>query len=126
MRLSFPASPPHSDLEKLSVEEIRPLLAAFESFRPHARPRLRLMLEAPGATGSGLEPAAPWELRLREDFLSRYGPALLPLPESLETSRLYLALKLSTRYMDDGIREAAQELFSALAFLASVSLGIPT
>jgi hypothetical protein len=111
-------------LEKLTVEEIRPLLAAFESFRPRAGPRLRLMLESPGATGSGHGPAAPWELRLRENFLSRYGPALLPLPESLETSRLYLALKLSTHYMDDGIREAARELFSAPAFLASVSLSV--
>jgi hypothetical protein len=82
------------------------------------------MLDAPGTTGSGFAPAAPWELRLREDFISLYGPSLLPLPESLETSRLYLALKLSTRYMDDGIREAAQELFSAPAFLASVSLSV--
>ncbi|HYO73349.1 MAG TPA: hypothetical protein VEU33_45520, partial [Archangium sp.] len=53
-----------------------------------------------------------------------YGPALLPLPESLESSRLYVALKLSSRYMDDGIREAAQELFNAPAFLASVSLSV--
>jgi hypothetical protein len=111
-------------LETLGVEEIRPLLAAFESFRPHARPRLRLMLDATGATDSRQETAAPWEMRLREDFLSRYGPALLPMPEFLETSRLYLALKLSTRYMDDGIREAARDLFSAPAFLASVSLSV--
>ncbi|WP_147332903.1 hypothetical protein [Archangium gephyra] len=124
LRLSFPASLLHHDLEQLRAEEIRPLLAAFESFRPHARPRLRLMLDATGATGLGLAPAAPWELRLREDFFSRYGPALLPVPASLETSRLYLALKLSTRYMDDGIREAAQELFNAPAFLASVSLSV--
>ena len=124
LRLSFPAALPHPNLEKLSAEEIRSLLTAFESFRPHARPRLRLMMEAPGATGPRLVTAAPWELRLREDFISRYGPALLPMPASLETSRLYLALKLSIRYMDDGIREAAQELFSAPAFLASVSLSV--
>jgi len=124
LRLSFPTSVPSLDQERLSVEEIRPLLAAFMSFRPRATPRLRLMLESPGRTGSGQGTATPWELRLREEFLSQYGPALLPVPESLETSRLYLALKLSTRYMDDGIREAAQELFSAPAFLASVSLSV--
>jgi hypothetical protein len=107
------------------VEEIRPLLVAFASFRPPAGPRLlRLMLESPGVADSGQGSVAPWELRLREDFFSRYGPALLPVPGSLETSRLSLALKLSTRYMDDGIREAAQELFSAPAFLASVSLSV--
>ncbi|WNG42947.1 hypothetical protein F0U60_01695 [Archangium minus] len=80
------------------------------------------MLEA-NSTRSGLGPA-PWELRLREDFFSRFGPALLPVPESLETSRLYVALKLSTRYMDEGFREAAQELFSAPAFLTSLSLSV--
>jgi len=124
LRLSYPASAHHSDLAKLDVEEIRPLLAALGSFRPHVRPRLRLMLEAPGATGPTQGTAAPWELRLREEFFSQYGPALLPLPESLETSRLFLALKLSTRYMNDGIREAAQELFSAPVFLTSVSLSV--
>ncbi|WP_309891159.1 hypothetical protein [Archangium sp.] len=124
LRLSFPPQVSSLDQERLSVEEIRPLLAAFMSFRPRATPRLRLMLETPGGTGSSQGTAAPWELRLREEFVSQYGPALLPMPESLETSRLYLALKLSTRYMDDGIREAAQELFSAPAFLASVSLSV--
>ena len=124
LRLSFPPRVPSIDQERLSVEEIRPLLSAFMSFRPRANPRLRLMLETPGGTGSGQETAAPWELRLREEFLSQYGPALLSVPDSLETSRLYLALKLSTRYMDDGIREAAQELFSSPVFLASVSLSV--
>jgi hypothetical protein len=118
LRLSFPAPPTHSGMEKLSVKEIRPLLAAFGSFRPPAHPRLRLMLESPGAAGLTQGPASPWELRLREEFLSQYGPALLPVPDSLESSRLSVALKLSTRYMDGGIREAAQELFSAPAFLA--------
>jgi hypothetical protein len=111
-------------MERLGLGEIRPLLAAFDSFRPPARPRLRLMREWPGTPSLGQEPATSWELQLREDFLSQYGPALLPLPESLETSRLYIALKLSTRYMGEGFREAAQELFSAPAFLASVCLSV--
>ncbi|HZH16702.1 MAG TPA: hypothetical protein VE057_20275 [Archangium sp.] len=37
---------------------------------------------------------------------------------------MLLALQHSTRYMDDGIREAAQELFNAPAFIVSVSLSI--
>jgi hypothetical protein len=124
LRLSFPATELPSGMEQLRPEEIRPLLAAFESFRPPARPRLRLMREGPAASGSGHGPVAPWELRLREDFLSQFGPALLPLPESLETNRLALAFKLSTRYMGEGFREAALELFSAPAFLASVCLSV--
>jgi hypothetical protein len=124
LQLSAPVSAPHSSLVRLGVEEIRPLLAAFGAFRPPVRPRLRLMLEARGVTGPNRGTTAPWELRLREDFFSQYGPALLSVPDCLETSRLYLALKLSTRYMDDGIREAAQELFNSPVFLASVSLSV--
>jgi hypothetical protein len=61
---------------------------------------------------------------LREEYLSRYGPALLPLPQSLETSRLFLALKLSPRYMGAGVRQAARELFSSPIFLSSVALSV--
>ncbi len=110
-------------METLRVEEIRPLLAAFDSIQPRAHPQLRL-LETPGGIRSNRGSLSSWERGLREDFLSRYGSALLPVPDSLETSRLLLALKLSTRYMDDGIREAAQELFSSPAFIVSVSLSI--
>ncbi|HYO69735.1 MAG TPA: hypothetical protein VEU33_27035, partial [Archangium sp.] len=80
------------------MTEIRPLLGALDSFRPRATPRLRRM-DFPGAMsqGPGQGATASWELRLREEFFSRYGPALLPMPESLESSRLSLALKLSSR-----------------------------
>ncbi|HYO52186.1 hypothetical protein [Archangium sp.] len=107
----------------MSVEEVRPLLAAFASLQPLPRPRLRL-LEVPDADLSGRGPASTWELRLREEFLSRLGPPLLPLPESLESSRLAFALQRSPRYMGEGFREAAQELFNSPAFVLSVSLSI--
>ncbi|HYO66432.1 MAG TPA: hypothetical protein VEU33_10145 [Archangium sp.] len=61
---------------------------------------------------------------MRQEFLSRFGPPLLPLPESLVSSRLFLALQLSTRYMADGIREAAVALFTSPAFVISVCLSI--
>jgi hypothetical protein len=48
----------------------------------------------------------------------------LPLPESVEHSRLYLALRMSPRYMGPGLRDAARELFSSPAFLASVALSV--
>ncbi|HZI04763.1 MAG TPA: hypothetical protein VEZ71_12105, partial [Archangium sp.] len=68
--------------------------------------------------------ASPWESRLRQDFLSRFGPPLLPLPEALASSRLFLALQLSTRFMAEGIREAAVALFTSPAFVISVCLAI--
>ncbi len=61
---------------------------------------------------------------MREEYLSRFGESLLPLPQSLESSRLFLALKLSPRYMGAGVREAAQELFSSPVFLSSVALSV--
>jgi len=101
LRLSFPTSVPFLDQERLSVEEIRPLLVAFMSFRPRATPRLRLMLGSPGETARAQGTAAPWELRLREvlpkvpegglwTLLSpmRHAPASGPALESIATAHV--------------------------------------
>jgi hypothetical protein len=122
LRLFLPPLPPNSSLELLSVEEVRPLLTAFISLHPPLRPRLRL-LESPGL-GPTRAAATPAETRLREEFLNQFGPTLLPLPESLASSRLLLALQLSTRYMAEGVREAARELFNSPAFVLGVGLSI--
>ncbi|WPB77801.1 hypothetical protein KYC5002_01375 [Archangium violaceum] len=122
-QLLFPSRLPDPALEVLRLEEVRPLLDALASLAPRDSPRLRL-LEVPGADHSSPGHAPPWESRLRQEFLSRFGPPLLPLPESLVSSRLFLALQLSTRYMADGIREAAVALFTSPAFVISVCLSI--
>jgi hypothetical protein len=77
-----------------------------------------------GKAGAIESTPTDWELQLRQEFLSRYGPAALPLPASLEDSPLFLALRLSPRYMGPGIRDAADELFRSPAFLASVALSV--
>jgi hypothetical protein len=123
LKLFFPVLPLNPALEVLRLEEVRPLLSAFASLAPRPRVRLQL-LEVPEVDRASQGPAATWELRLREEFLSRFGPPLLPLPQALESSRLFLALQLSTRYMGEGIREAAIALFSSPAFVLSVSLSI--
>lgn len=122
-QLLFPPRPLQPSLEVLSLGDVRPLLDAFVFLSSRRSPRLRL-LEIPGADLSSPSPASPWESRLREEFLSRFGPPLLPLPESLASSRLFLALQLSTRYMAEGIREAAVALFASPAFVISVCLSI--
>jgi hypothetical protein len=124
LRLSFEPVAIDPALEVLRVEEARAVLAAFqESFggaeRLRSRPRLVL-----ASTRTGEGQSVEWESRLKEEYLSRYGPPLLPLPQSLETSPLFLALKLSPRYMGAGVREAAQELFSSPVFLSSVALSV--
>ena len=125
LKLFFEPLAPDPALEVLELEQARGVLAAFhESFPPERGSRLRLVLAStsPMATREGIP--TEWERRLKGDFLSRYGPPLLPMPESLETSPLYLALSLSPRYMGPGVREAAQELFSSRTFLVSVVLSV--
>jgi hypothetical protein len=123
-KLSFEPVAPDLALERLRVEEARTLLAAFhESFRLAERPRSRNRLVLVSA-GAGEGRPAEWEPRLREEYVARFGPPLLPMPQSLEQSRLYLALKLSPRYMRAGVREAAQELFSSPVFVSSVALSV--
>lgn len=64
------------------------------------------------------------ERRVREAYEALYGPALVELPGSLERARWFQALALSPRYMGDGVREAAVELFSSPAVLLSVGLSM--
>ncbi|MCP3137154.1 AHH domain-containing protein [Pyxidicoccus sp. QH1ED-7-1] len=95
------------------------MLAGFhQALREATPPRVQRALAGGGGT------PAPWELQLRQEFLARYGPSRLPLPDSVEQSRLFLVLRRSTRYMAPGIRDAAEELFSSPAFLASVALSV--
>jgi hypothetical protein len=124
LKLSFEPVAADLVLERLRLEEARRVLAAFqESFRVAEKPRSphRLLLTS---TGTKERQPAEWEARLREEYLSRFGPSLLPLPQSLEQSHLFLALQLSPRYMGEGVREAARELFSSPVFLASVTLSV--
>jgi hypothetical protein len=114
------------DLKVFRAEDVRAVLTAFHEAFPLGAPedlRRALASAQPDAMGEA-HAAMEWEPRLREEFLARYGPPLFPMPESLEASRLFLALKLSPRYMGAGVREAARELFSSPAFLASVCLSV--
>ena len=119
MRLAFEPMAPHPLLERLEVEEARRVLATFhEAFPREKGRRFRLV-----RTSTESEPAE-WERRLREEFVARYGPPEVPLPGSLETSPVLLALKLSPRYMGEGVRDAAREMFSSPVFLSSVALSV--
>ncbi|HEX5747697.1 MAG TPA: hypothetical protein VFZ09_15730 [Archangium sp.] len=124
-QLLFPPRLLNPALEVLSLDDVRPLLDALAPLAPPRTrtPRLRL-LESPGADRASPGHDSDWEARLREELLSRFGPPLLPLPESLSSSRLFLALQLSTRYVAEGIREAAVALFASPAFVISVCFSI--
>jgi len=93
---------------------------------------LKLTFGSLGADG-GLRPFTREDARAlmaalegarREEFEAMYGPSLFALPTSLESARWYQALKLSPRYMGEGVREAALEMFSSPAVLLSVSMSL--
>ncbi|WP_224250038.1 HEAT repeat domain-containing protein [Hyalangium gracile] len=123
VRLSFEPVAADPSLDVLSVAEAQAALTVFHSALLVERPEIRVL---PPARLRLLEEddGGQWEQHLREQFLSRFGGALLPLPKVLGQSRFYQALKLSPRYMGAGVREAAQELFSSPVFVASVFLSV--
>ncbi|MDY7226467.1 hypothetical protein [Hyalangium rubrum] len=123
LRLSFAPTSANSAQEVLCWEETQEMLTLFQAAFLTDRPQIRVM--SPAWSGrSGEVPTAKWEARLRDQFLSRFGPTLLPLPERLEQSPLFQALKLSPRYMGAGVREAAREMFDSPVFVASVCLSV--
>ena len=115
----FAPLPPDPFYEVVREDEARTALAAFLQCVPEAPP-----LEVVPALATAGRSGAGWEQRLRAGLLSRYGPPLLPMPDSLQRSPLFMALKLSPRYMGSGFRDAARELFRSPVFLASVALTI--
>lgn len=118
-QLDFPPLPPDPFYEVLREEEAHAALAAFLECIPEA-PAFDVVPALSTAGGA----AASWEQRLRTAFLARYGPLRLPLPGSIQRSPLFMALRLSPRYMGPGFRDAAHELFRSPIFLASVALSI--
>ncbi|HYH94704.1 hypothetical protein [Hyalangium sp.] len=122
VRLSFEPIAPDPALEVMELEEAQAVLTVLHAALLAERPEIRVL---PPARFQLLGEGEEWgERRLRERFQARFGGMLLSLPEDLEQSRLYQALKLSPRYMGAGVREAARELFGSPVFLASVSMSI--
>lgn len=95
LRLSFEHSPLRA--QGFSVDEARPLLTLYDR-------------------------SPSWEKRLHEEYLAKYGTPAVHLPEVLETSRQVMALRLSTRFMGTGFRDAAHELFNDPLFVSGVVL----
>ncbi|HYO70959.1 MAG TPA: hypothetical protein VEU33_33265 [Archangium sp.] len=61
---------------------------------------------------------------MRESYAQLYGPPSMPLLSSLESSRWFHALKLSPRYMDEGVRAAAMELLGSPTVAYSMALSM--
>jgi hypothetical protein len=123
IKLFFPPRPMPPALDSLSVAEVRSLREALEGVRLFPEPRLRL-LEVPGPRLPPRSATQQLQFRVREEFLAAFGPGMLPLLDSAEGSPLWVALKMSPRFMDEGVRQAAEELFNSPLFIHGVYLSV--
>jgi hypothetical protein len=86
LQFDFEPATPDVALEVLPAEDVRALLAEFLECVENPS-----QLSVVPALASSTRAPAAWEARLRAEFLARYGPGLLPLPDSLERSPLFMA-----------------------------------
>jgi len=122
LRLHFPRVGPEAALQRFTREDARRVLKQFHENLDVLRQQRRLVASST-LVALGMETEAVEETLLRE-YTARYGEPTVPLPGSLMTSPLVMALRLSPRYMPEGIREGAEELFSDPAFLAGMAISL--
>ncbi|MCY1080710.1 AHH domain-containing protein [Archangium lansingense] len=126
LRLSFKRLKPNPALGVWREEEAREVVEALEeefqqaSRRKKEKPRPTTMLALAGHVPAEEARPSVLERRVREEYEELLGPAQVQLPGTLESARWFQALRLSPRYMGEGVREAALELFSSPAVLLSV------
>ncbi|MFY0562581.1 AHH domain-containing protein [Archangium lansingense] len=126
LRLSFKRLKPNPALGLWTVGEAREVVEALEeefqqaSSRKKEKPNPATMLALAGHVPAEEARPSALERMVREEYEELLGPAQVQLPWTLESARWFQALKLSPRYMGEGVREAALELFSSPAVLLSV------
>ena len=134
LELTFKPLGPDLALARFTVEEARSFVEALETAFQAPKPRSgrpSLAGLPPLAMTAGFFSRPPpdahssdLERRVRAAYGEIFGPPSMPLLSSLESSRWFLALKLSPRYMDEGVRAAAMELLSSPAVAYSMALSM--
>lgn len=134
LELTFKPLGPDPALARFTVEEARAFVEALETAFQAPKPRSgrpSLAGLPPSALMAGFFSRPPrdahssdLERRVRAAYGEVFGPPSMPLLSSLESSRWFLALKLSPRYMDEGVRAAAMELLSSPAVAYSMALSM--
>jgi hypothetical protein len=123
VRLHLPQVGVEPSFQHFTREDARRVLRQFHENLAELKQRKRWVASANTVLTSVQEPDPVQELLLKE-YTERYGEPSLPLPDSLLKSPLVMALRLSPKYMPEGIREGAEELFRDPAFLAGVAVSL--
>ncbi len=123
VRLYLPQVRVEPSFQLFTREDARRVLQQFHENLAELKRRKRWVASADSLLISVREPDSVEALLLKE-YTERYGEPSLPLPDSLLESPLVMALRLSPKYMPEGIREGAEELFRDPAFLAGVAVSL--
>lgn len=142
LRLAFSAAPLDPALRRFSKEDARRVLGEFHEALAQMDPRLlqtaarevcsgqagKILGKVPPgrllAAASGAQSPSALESALKQQYIERYGPPMVPLPSCLEDSALVMALRLSPRYMPAGVREGVEQLVNDPAFLAALAASL--
>lgn len=122
LRLHFPMMGQEAASQRFTREDAQRVLMQFHEDLDALRLRQRLVASNSSVVLEA-EAETVEELLLKE-YTARYGEPVVPLPVSLMKSPLVMALRLSPRYMPEGMREGAEELFSDPAFLAGMAVSL--
>ncbi|HEX8438769.1 AHH domain-containing protein [Archangium sp.] len=132
--LTFKPLQPDPALVRFSVEDARAFVAAMETAfqTPGLLSGSPTASRLPACVVSGVTGCGPptsthpsdLERRLHAGHEEILGPSALPLSSSLANSRWFQAFKLSPRYMDEGVREAAIELLGSPTVAYSMALSM--
>ncbi|PTL76051.1 AHH domain-containing protein [Vitiosangium sp. GDMCC 1.1324] len=128
VQLTFKRLPPDREQAPLTREDGRAIVAAFEAEygkqEPLPPPRYPSGTRVASVGTQSVSAGAPeWQEKIRKDHEALYGTgkSALALPDNLENSRFFQALRLSPQYMGEGAREAAMELFNSPVFIVSMA-----
>ncbi|EPX60573.1 hypothetical protein D187_001727 [Cystobacter fuscus DSM 2262] len=123
VRLYLPQLDVEPSYQQFTREDARRILQQFHENLAELKQRKRWVASTGTLLALAQEPDSVETVLLME-YTDRYGEPSLPLPDSLRKSPLVMALWLSPKYMPEGIREGAEELFRDPAFLAGVAVSL--
>lgn len=123
VRLHFPPVGADASLQRFTREDARRVLQLFHEDLAALEESKRRVAAAGNVPIIARKTGSVEELLLRQ-YTERYGEPAVPMPDSLLESPLAMALRLSPRYMPEGIREGWEELVRDPAFLAGLVVSL--
>lgn len=124
VKLTFRSLLTNAARERLTPEEARVFVEAMEEALESTEWRAALWVSHPSASFNAVTEVDPgagerWR-RALEEYTNIYGSPDRPLPGEIAEDRFATAFMLSTKYMPDGARAGAAELFSSKTVVAAI------